>query len=124
MKKAIALVVSLLFILSVAGLSFAAEQNTMEKKAPVKVKWLTGNVAAVDAAAMTITVKGKKAEVTLTADNKTSIRMGKEKKTLADVKVGDKVSTRYSEMEGKNVAKSITIKAEKKAKKMEKKAEE
>ena len=73
---------------------------------------------------MTITVKGKKAEVTLTADNKTSIRMGKEKKTLADVKVGDKVSTRYSEMEGKNVAKSITIKAEKKAKKMEKKAEE
>ena len=27
MKKAIALVVSLLFILSVAGLSFAAEQN-------------------------------------------------------------------------------------------------
>ena len=42
MKKAIALVVSLLFILSVAGLSLAAEQNTMEKKAPVKVKWLDG----------------------------------------------------------------------------------
>jgi ribosomal protein S1 len=133
MKKAIAIIVSLLFVLSVAGLSFAAEkaaapapEKAMEKKAPVKVKWLSGEVTAVDAAANTITVKGKKAEVTLTANDKTSIKMGKEKKTLADVKVGEKVSTRYSEVEGKNVAKSIMLKsekAEKKAKKMEKKAE-
>jgi hypothetical protein len=134
MKKAIAIIVSLLFVLSIAGLSFAAEkaaapaaEKTMEKKAPVKVKWLTGEVAAVDAAAMMLTVKGKKAEVALTVNDKTSIKMGKEKKTLADVKVGDKVSTRYSEVEGKNVAKSIMIKGEKKvekkAKKMEKKAE-
>ncbi len=134
MKKAIAIIVSLLFVLSVAGLSFAAEkaaapaaEKTMEKKAPVKVKWLTGEVTAVDAAAMTLTVKGRKAEVALTVNDKTKIMMGKEKKTLADVKVGDKVSTRYSEVEGKNVAKSIAVKAEKKvekkAKKMEKKAE-
>jgi Cu/Ag efflux protein CusF len=134
MKKAIALIVSLLFVLSVAGLSFAAEkavapaaEKTVEKKAPVKVKWLTGEVTAVDAAANTVTVKGRKAELTLTANDKTSIKMGKEKKTLADVKVGDKVSTKYSEVEGKNVAKSIMIrsemKTEKKAKKMEKKAE-
>jgi Cu/Ag efflux protein CusF len=131
MKKAIAIIVSLLFVLSVAGLSFAAEkaatapaaEKTMEKKAPVKVKWLSGEVSAVDAAADTVTVKGKKAEVTLTTNDKTSIKMGKEKKTLADLKVGEKVSTRYSEVEGKNVAKSIMIKAEKKAKKVEKKAE-
>lgn len=137
MKKAIAIIVSLLFVLSVAGLSFAAEkaaapaapaaEKAMEKKAPVKVKWLTGEVAAVDAAAMTLTVKGKKAEVALTVNDKTSIKMGKEKKTLADLKVGDKVSARYSEVEGKNVAKSIAIKSEKmmekKTKKMEKKAE-
>jgi Cu/Ag efflux protein CusF len=134
MKKAIAIIVSLLFVLSVAGLSFAAEkaaapaaEKSMEKKAPVKVKWLSGEVSAVDAAAMTLTVKGKKAEVALTVNDKTKITMGKEKKTLADVKVGDKVSTKYSEVEGKNVAKSIALKAEqkmeKKAKKMEKKAE-
>jgi Cu/Ag efflux protein CusF len=136
MKKAIAIIVSLLFVLSVAGLSFAAEkamkkeaaaEKTMEKKAPVKVKWLSGEVSAVDAAAMTLTVKGRRAEVALTVNDKTSIKMGKEKKTLADVKVGDRVATRYSEVEGKNVAKSIAIrgekKAEKKAKKMEKKAE-
>jgi Cu/Ag efflux protein CusF len=135
MKKAIAIIVSLLFVVSVAGLSFAAEkgmkepaaEKMMEKKAPVKVKWLTGEVSAVDAAAMTLTVKGRKAEVALTVNDKTKIMMGKEKKTLADVKVGEKVSTRYSEVEGKNVAKSIALKgekkAEKKAKKMEKKAE-
>jgi Cu/Ag efflux protein CusF len=136
MKKAIAIIVSLLFVLSVAGLSFAAEkamkkeaaaEKTMEKKAPVKVKWLSGEVSAVDTAANTLTVKGRKAEVALTVNDKTSIKMGKEKKTLADVKVGDRVATRYSEVEGKNVAKSIAIrgekKAEKKAKKMEKKAE-
>ena len=134
MKKTIAIIVSLLFVLSVAGLSFAAEkaatapapEKTMEKKAPVKVKWLSGEVSAVDAAAMTLTVKGKKAEVALTVNDKTKITMGKEKKTLADVKVGDKVSAKYSEVEGKNVAKSIAIKgekAEKKTKKMEKKAE-
>jgi len=134
MKKAIAIIVSLVFVLSVAGLSFAAEkaaapaaEKATEKKAPVKVKWLTGEVSAVDAAANTLTVKGKKAEVALTVNDKTKIMMGKEKKTLADVKVGDKVSTRYSEVEGKNVAKSIALKAEqkmeKKTKKMEKKAE-
>lgn len=130
MKKAIAIIVSLLFVLSVAGLSFAAEkaapapaaEKAMEKKAPVKVKWLSGEVSAVDAAAMTLTVKGKKAEVALTVNDKTKITMGKEKKTLADVKVGDKVSTKYSEVEGKNVAKSVAIKAEKAEKKMEKKA--
>ena len=135
MKKAIAIIVSLLFVLSVAGLSFAAEkamkkeaapapmeEKAMEKKAPAKVKWLSGEVSAVDAAAMTVTVKGKKAEVALTVNDKTKIMMGKEKKTLADVKVGDKVSTKYSEVEGKNVAKSIAIKGEKAEKKTEKKA--
>jgi len=120
MKKAIAIIVSLLFVLSVAGLSFAAEkavapaaEKAMETKAPVKVKWLTGEVTAVDATANTITVKGKKAETTITCDDKTKIMMGKKKNTLADVKVGDKVSVRYSEVEGKNVAKSVMMHAAK-----------
>lgn len=70
MKKAIAIIVSVLFVLSVAGLSFAAEQKAApaekaapakaEKKAPAKVKQVTGEVTAVDAKANTLTVKGKK----------------------------------------------------------------
>lgn len=119
MKKAIAIVVALLFVLSVAGLSFAAEkkeaapakmeEKKMEKKAPAKVKQITGEVTAVDAKANTLTVKGKKADVSLTTDEKTTVKIGKEKKTLADVMVGDKATVKYAEVDGKNVAKSIAV---------------
>lgn len=137
MKRAIAIIVSVLFVLSVAGLSFAAEKAApaekkaapakAEKKAPAKVKQVTGEVAAVDAAAKTLTVKGKKGDVALMADDKTTVKVGKEKKALADVKAGDKVTAKYAEMDGKNVAKSIVVSAapaKKAEKKMEKKAEE
>jgi len=124
MKKAIAIIVSVLFVLSVAGLSFAAEKKETapsatekaapakaEKKAPAKVKQVTGEVAAVDAKANTLTVKGKKGDVMVNADDKTSVKVGKEKKSLADVKAGDKVTVKYAEMDGKNVAKSIMVSA-------------
>jgi len=104
MRKAIAIIVALLFVLSVAGLSFAAE-----KKAPAKVKQVAGEVTAVDAKANTLTVKGKKAEVSLTTDEKTTVTIGKEKKTLDDVMVGDKATVKYAEVDGKNVAKSIAV---------------
>jgi len=114
MKKAIAIVVSVLFVLSIAGFAFAAEQKAApaaEKKAPAKVKQVTGEVTAVDAAAKTLTVKTKKGDVMLTADDKTAVMAGKEKKALADVKAGDKVTAKYTEMDGKNVAKSIAVTA-------------
>ena len=134
MKKLIAIVVSVLFVLSVAGLSFAAEEKKAapapapaaekkeaapapapaaekkaEKKAPAKVKQVTGEVAAVDAAAKTLTIKGKKGDVAITADDKTTVKVGKEKKALADVKAGDKATVKYAETDGKNVAKSIVV---------------
>jgi pyruvate dehydrogenase E2 component (dihydrolipoamide acetyltransferase) len=135
MKKVIALVVAMLFVLSVAGLSFAAEKAATpapaekkeaapakkeaapakaEKKAPAKVKQVTGEVVAVDAKAKTLTVKGKKADVVLTADDKAAAK-------LADVKVGDKVTVKYKETDGKNVATGIVAKKAKAEKKMEKK---
>ena len=144
MKKTIAIIVSLLFVLSIAGLSFAAEKAAApapspapekkmmekkaepakmeEKKAPAKIKQVTGEVKSVDA--KSVTVKGKKADVTVSVDDKTKIMAGKDKKTLADVKAGDKVSVKYTEAEGKNMAKSIAIKpaAMMEEKKMEKKA--
>ncbi|MCL4477290.1 MAG: hypothetical protein M1508_13900 [Nitrospirae bacterium] len=143
MKKIIAIVVSVLFVLSVAGLSFAAEQKAApaapaekkeaapaakkeaapakaeekkpaEKKAPAKVKQVTGEVVAVDAKAKTLTVKGKKGDVALSVDEKAAAK-------LADVKVGDKVTVKYKETDGKNVATSIVGKkaAEKKMEKKE-----
>jgi len=137
MKKTLAIIVSLIFILSFAGLSFAADK-AVEKKAepvkaekkaepakaaPAKVKQVTGDVAAVDAKANTITVKGKKGDTVVTCDDKTKIMMGKDKKAIADVKVGDKVTVKYSEADGKMTAKSVAIKAAEKKAEPAKKAE-
>jgi len=117
MKKAIAIVVSLIFIFALTAVSFAAEKAAApaekkeaapaEKKEPAKkaaTKQVTGEVTAVDAKAKTITVKGKKGDVVITVDDK----------TLADVKAGDKVTAKYTEADGKNTAKSVK-KAEAKA---------
>jgi len=132
-KKVLALIISVLFVFAVTTLSFAAEEKkaapapaknadkAMEKMAPVKVKQVTGAVAAVDAKAKTVTVKGKKGDVTAMVDDKTKIMMGKDVKTLADVKAGDKVTLKYSEADGKMTAKSIAIKPAEKM--MEKKVE-
>ena len=128
MKKAIAIVISLMFVFTLTAVSFAAEKAAApaEKKAEKKVahKQVTGEVTAVDAKANTITVKGKKADVTVNVDDKT--KFAPKGKTIADVKAGEKVMVKYTEAEGKNTAKSVKIegakKAEKKAeKKMEKK---
>jgi Cu/Ag efflux protein CusF len=134
-KKTLALIISVLFVFAVTTLSFAAEEKKAapapaekkaapammeEKKAPAKVKQATGEVAAVDVKAKTITVKAKKGDVTAMVDDKTKIMMGKDMKTLADIKAGDKVSVKYSETDGKMTAKSIAIKPAEKM--MEKKA--
>ena len=91
MKKAIAIIVSVLFVFSITALSFAAEKAAtpapmerkaepvkMEKKAAVKVKQVTGEVVAADAKAKTITVKGKKGDIVIAVDEK----------VLAEVKAG------------------------------------
>lgn len=109
MKKAIAILVSVLFVVSVAGLSFAAEKAApVEKKAKAKVHIVTGEVVAVDGAAMTLTVKGRKGEVALNTTDKTRFAKGK---SLADVKVGERASVKYVEEDGKNIAKSVKARA-------------
>ncbi|MBI4688795.1 MAG: hypothetical protein HY754_00760 [Nitrospirae bacterium] len=127
MKKIIALIVAVLFVFAVASISIAEEKKAAEpakkEAAPAKTTATVkanGEVKAVDAAANSITITRKKGDLTVVADKDTVIKVGKEKKTLADVKVGDKATVMYSEKDGKNVAKSITVSA---AKKAEKKAE-
>jgi ribosomal protein S1 len=104
MKKAIAIIVSVLCVFAIASISFATEEKkaapapaAAEKKAPAKVKQVTGEVTMVDAKAKTITVKGKKGDVVVAADDK----------MMADVKAGDKVTVKYTEADGKNTAKSV-----------------
>jgi hypothetical protein len=115
MKKALAIIVSLLFVLSVVGLSFAKE-----KKHATKAMYVTGEVTAVDAAAKTLTIKGEKGEVVLTTTDKTKFAKGK---TLADVKVGDKLSAKYSEKDGNMMAWKVMTKEEMKELKEIKKKE-
>lgn len=118
MKKYLALMVAIIFIFAVSSIAISQEKPAApakpadtkpvepakpaakadEKKAEKpKVKQVTGEVAAVDMAAKSITVKGRKADVTMTADPK----------LLEGVKVGDKVVAKYTVQDGKNVAKSI-----------------
>ena len=159
MKRVIALMTAILFVLGISVVSFAAEtvkpattatkaaeQKAAEKKvaedkaaaekkvaedkaaakkkvaedkaaaekkaAPAKVKMVKGEVTAVDAKAKTITVKGKKGDVVVAVDDK----------MMAGVKAGDKVAVKYTEADGKNIAKSVK-KAEVKPVEVEKKAE-
>ena len=137
MKKTIAIVLSLVLMFAFTAVTFAAEKAAApaekkemapaEKAAPAKKavkKQVTGEVTAVDAKANTLTVKGKKGDVMVSTDDKTSVMEGKAKKTLADVKAGDKVTVHYTEADGKNVAHKVAIKAApaKKAEKKEKAA--
>ena len=113
MKKAIVLIVSLLFVLSVVGISFSKE-----RKHATKAMHVSGEVTAVDAAAKTLSIKGKKGEVALTTTDKTRFAEGK---TLADVKVGDKLAAKYSEKDGKMMAWKVMTKEEMKEMKKERK---
>ena len=110
MKKPLFLyVVCFLVAFLMIGSAIAADR--------IIVKQITGDIVTIDVAVKTLTVRGKKAEVVITADDKTAVKMNKEKKTLSDIQVGDKVKLKYAEIEGKKIARSIEIKTAKTEKK-------
>ncbi len=112
MKKVIAIVFTFLFVCSIAGIASAVEEKATEKKPRVKTRQVTGEVTVVDMKANTITVKGKNGPVTATYDDKTKVTMNKEKKTISDVKAGDRVTLKFTGSDGKEMAKKILIKPE------------
>jgi len=112
MKKALAIIVSVLIVLSVVGFSFANDKEHATKE-------ISGEVTAVDTAANTLTIKGKDGEVVLTTTDGTRFAEGK---TLADVKVGDKLYAKYSEKDGKMMAWKVMTKED--MEKMEKEQKE
>lgn len=89
----------------------APEKKADKKATKEKVRQYTGEVTAMDAAAKTLTVKGKKGEKTFDV---TDVKMEKE------LKAGDKVMVKYTEKDGKMTANSVkAVKAAKKAEKTE-----
>lgn len=133
MRKILSVVMSLVMLFAFTAVSFAAEQEAapapaaktekMEKTHHARKAGLhkiSGEVAAVDATAGTITVKHKKGDVTISVDAKTKVKAGKEKKSIEDVKAGEKVTVKYKEEDGKKVATAVYIKTAKAAKKVKK----
>ncbi len=112
MKRLFAILTSVIFVL-VAVAVFAADQTTpapAEKKVETKYMTVKGEVVAVDPVQKTITIKGKrKGDVVLTTTDRTKIMIGKDKKSLQDVKVGDTATARYKIEGDKNIATQITV---------------
>ena len=83
-----------------------------EKKGAVKAKAQTfkGEVTVMDAAAKTLTAKGKKGDMTFDV---TDVKM------KSEPKAGDQVMVKYVEKDGKMVAKSVSVKSAKKTEKKE-----
>ena len=71
-----------------------------------------GTVKAVDAAGKTLTVEEKSGAATLTVTDNTTIKRGKDTVKLEDLKAGDPVTVVYTQQDGKDVARSITVKVQ------------
>jgi Cu/Ag efflux protein CusF len=82
-----------------------------------KVQQITGEVRAVNYSAMSITVakkcKDKVLETVVAVDNRTRISKDGRKGTFDDIKTGDKVVVKYTEVKGRNIAQDISIKLSK-----------
>lgn len=89
----------------------AAEKAAPAKAAPAKkeaVKMVSGTISSVDAIANTVIIKTKKAEDTLTVNDKTVIKVGGKVVALADLKADTKVKASFKMEDGKKVAEKIT----------------
>jgi Cu/Ag efflux protein CusF len=89
MKKFGIITLTILIAISFIGLAVAAE-NIIEHK---------GTISKIDEAAMTVTVKD--------AEGKEITMVVADLKMLADLKVGDRVISKYIVKDGKNICKEI-----------------
>jgi hypothetical protein len=83
----------------------------VEKQA--QVNRLNGEIAFIDQTAKTVTVKAKRdgKEITVAAlvDDHTGIRDGRSTKSLADLKVGERVRIYYEHQEKRDLARNILL---------------
>lgn len=97
MRKAATVALSMILVFATVRLSLAS------------VKQVTGEIKAVDAASMSITVAGRKGDVPVFVVDKTNIISGKEKKSFTDLKTGARVTVKYKETGSENIASIIAI---------------
>ncbi len=117
MKKVLVIGLALIFVVSLAIVTIAAEEMYS----------LKGPVVSVDAGAKTVTVHSVegittgannrwKGDVTFSTDDMTKISMHKKMKTLDDLKAGQNVRVKFHERDGKPVAVEIMVMSGKKTK--------
>ncbi len=113
--------VSVIVVASIALAAGEKKTGPVPSALPVaaKVQQITGEVRAVNYNAMSITVarkcKDKVLEAVVAVDNKTKISMDNGKGTFDDIKTGDRVVVKYTEVRGRNMAQYISIKPSKPA---------
>ncbi len=120
MRKILAIVVAMFFVFSLASVVGAAENGMYTKDQVYSVR---GPILAVDSAAKTLTVKSIepsrspstrwKGDITFVTNDDTKIAMGKKAETFQDLKAGEKVAVKFHEKDGKYIADSVRIGAEK-----------
>ena len=74
-----------------------------------KTRQITGNVTGINRKADTITVEKKNKKVILSVEDKTKIIQCTLKTSITDIKIGDKVTAKYTEGDAEDTARSITI---------------
>lgn len=90
-------------LLCFAGTAFSAEKQ--------QLKVFGGTIKAIDTKEKVLTLwNAEVPEFTLTVEEKTISKITSEKKTLADMKIGDIAVVVYEEVNGKIVPKAITVK--------------
>ncbi len=120
MRKVLAIVVAMFFVFSLASVAGAAEKGMYTKGQVYSVR---GPILAVDSSAKMLTVKSMesskspseiwKGDMTFVTSDDTKIVMGKKVETFQDLKAGEKVVVKFHEKDGKYIADSVRISAEK-----------
>lgn len=73
----------------------------------------TGNVTAINAETMMVTVKADESEVSFAVNEKTEIMRDGSKIELSEIKAGDSVTVNYTESDGSQVAVTIGVHTDK-----------
>lgn len=100
MKKIILIACSFVLMLGLTNAAFAKERP--------KVIQRTGEVVAIDAVAKSMTVKYRNDTIIITITDETLVKMQRVRKSITDVKIGDRVTVWFFEKD--KTAKSIDIK--------------
>lgn len=121
MKKALSLIVAVVFGAGIAGSAVAQAQTApapapkaeekkgAEKKPAAKTASGTVKSASADSLVVSGKDKGKDAEWTFGVDAKTKISKAGKSITAADLKAGDSVQVRYMEDGGKAMAQTVSV---------------